>query len=201
MNKILTIGRDAQCDICLPDDTDITSRQHAILEVGRNGRYFITDNSRNGTYVNGIRIASGERTAVCRNDSVSFAHISDLDWNLVPVDRTWLRILLISVAAVLVLAGAGVAIFHFTGGKDDSAVKQADISDIGGIVNGSGAADENTVSLDVPDDGVKKDEPETVQPDKKEKADKPAVKKESRKETRHEQAEAEEKIEIINPIY
>ena len=54
--RIYTIGREPQCDIWLQDSTDVASRNHAILEVGNGGKYFLTDQSRNGTYVNGIKM-------------------------------------------------------------------------------------------------------------------------------------------------
>ncbi len=110
MKRYFTIGRDVQSDIVLNDETDVVSRRHAILEVGRNGRYFITDQSRNGTYVNGIRISSDEKVPVTRRDTISFAHIEDLDWNRIPKDRTLAVVLSSSVAAVAVLLAVGFGI-------------------------------------------------------------------------------------------
>lgn len=109
VKRILTIGRNSGCDICISDSTDVVSREHAILEIGRGGRYFLTDKSRNGTYVNGIKMMSNERIPVTRADVVSFAHVSDLDWALVPKDNTgkiWAGVIVGLV--VLALGGWGL---------------------------------------------------------------------------------------------
>ena len=103
MKKFLTIGRDSQCDICIVDKSDVVSRQHAILEIGGGGKYYITDKSRNGTYVNGIKIAANERVPVTRKDIISLAHIQELDWNRVPKDNT-LIYGIIAVGILVVLA-------------------------------------------------------------------------------------------------
>ncbi len=110
MKRYFTIGRDLQSDIVLNDETDVVSRRHAILEVGRNGKYFITDQSRNGTYVNGIRISSDEKVPVTRRDTISFAHMEDLDWNRIPKDRTLAVVLSSAAAAVAVVLAAGFGI-------------------------------------------------------------------------------------------
>ncbi len=104
MKRYFTIGRDLQSDIVLNDDSDVVSRRHAVLEVGRNGKYFITDQSRNGTYVNGIRISQNEKVPVTREDEISFAHVQNLDWDIVPKDRTLLVALLSAVGAAAVIA-------------------------------------------------------------------------------------------------
>jgi diguanylate cyclase (GGDEF)-like protein len=52
----VVIGRDAECDLELPDDS--VSRQHATLEPTDEG-YLLTDlSSTNGTYVNDVRITA-----------------------------------------------------------------------------------------------------------------------------------------------
>ncbi|MBQ5844463.1 MAG: FHA domain-containing protein [Alistipes sp.] len=103
MKKFLTIGRDSQCDICIVDNSDVVSRQHAILEVGGGGKYYITDKSRNGTYVNGIKIAANERVPVTRKDIISLAHVQELNWDLVPKDNS-LTYAIVAVGALVVLA-------------------------------------------------------------------------------------------------
>lgn len=104
MKKILTIGRDAQCDICINDSTDVVSRNHAVLEIGKNGKYFITDQSRNGTYVNGMRISQNEKVPVTRNDVISLAHVRELDWAVVPKGTNAMLITGIAVAVAAVIA-------------------------------------------------------------------------------------------------
>lgn len=120
MKKFLTIGRNPECDIYIPDSTDVVSREHAVLEIGRCGKYFLIDKSRNGTYVNGIRMATNEKIPVTRKDVVSFAHMRELDWSLVPRDRSVLKWCLWSfgaVALILVALGAVYVGSHPNGGK------------------------------------------------------------------------------------
>ena len=84
MRQIFTIGRGQHCDIVLIDNTDVVSREHAVLEVDNKGNYYIIDTSRNGTYVNGIKITPNDRVLVTRNDTISFSHACTLDWNKIP---------------------------------------------------------------------------------------------------------------------
>lgn len=99
--KIYTIGRDVNCSIPINDPTDVISRQHAQLRVESSGKMTITDLSRNGTYVNGMRIQPNTPTPVTRNDNVSFAHVARLDWSLVP--KTLNPLFLYGGLALLVL--------------------------------------------------------------------------------------------------
>jgi hypothetical protein len=52
----LTIGREHDNDISVADDR--VSRRHAVIELDQDGRIVLRDlNSRNGTYVDGVRLA------------------------------------------------------------------------------------------------------------------------------------------------
>ena len=109
--KVYTIGRDVSCNIVIDDRTDVISRRHATLTVTPSGKMTITDLSYNGTYVNGIRISQNVPVPVTRNDNVSFAHIAQLDWNLVPNSQaTYLRYAAIAILAVVLVVG-GVFLF------------------------------------------------------------------------------------------
>ena len=83
--KALSIGREQGCDIVINDSTDVISRRHAILNISSSGKITIVDQSRNGTYVNGIRISQNVPVPVTRKDIISFAHVAKLDWNAVLV--------------------------------------------------------------------------------------------------------------------
>ena len=107
--KSYSIGRDAGCDIVLNDNTDVISRRHAVLTVTSSGKMTITDLSTNGTYINGQRISSNVAVPVSRKDSVSFAHVSTLDWNIIPKSNQWLTYLIIGL--VVCAIGAACAIF------------------------------------------------------------------------------------------
>lgn len=102
----ITIGREADNQIVLNDPTDVTSRHHAVLMIMSNGKMTITDQSANGTYINGQRISPNVPVPVTRKDTISFAHQCTLDWERVPKSGQWLTYVFIglAVAAVATLA-------------------------------------------------------------------------------------------------
>lgn len=111
MNKVYTIGRDTSCDIVIADSSDVVSRVHASLKANGGGKYTIIDQSRNGTYVNGIRMSANEEIPVTRKDVISFAHVRDLDWNQIPKDKNTNLIWIIAAVAVVLAVGACFLIF------------------------------------------------------------------------------------------
>lgn len=102
--KSYSIGRDNACDIVLNDHTDVISRRHAVLTVSSSGKMTITDQSTNGTYINGQKISSNVPVPVTRKDSVSFAHVSALDWNMIPKSSQWLTYLLVGLGVAAIVA-------------------------------------------------------------------------------------------------
>lgn len=119
MNKILTIGRNSQCNICINDDTNVASRMHATLEIGTNGKYFIIDQSRNGTYVNGVKITPHQKVPVKRGDVISFAHVKQLDWNSVPKNPDMLLWASIAAAILILLAIVAVLLIRHSKTVDE----------------------------------------------------------------------------------
>lgn len=112
--KVYSIGRESGCDIVINDNTDVISRRHAILSVDQMGKMTITDQSQNGTYVNGIRLASNVAVPVTRKDNVSFAQISRLDWNLIPNPTTiykYIAFSILGIAFLCLLAWGGITLF------------------------------------------------------------------------------------------
>ncbi|MEL6277144.1 MAG: FHA domain-containing protein, partial [Bacteroidota bacterium] len=60
--KTLKVGRDPNADIQVKDKSFSVSRVHALLHVQQGKNCLIEDNgSRNGTFVNGIRLKAGEK--------------------------------------------------------------------------------------------------------------------------------------------
>ena len=122
--KAYSIGREAGCDIVIYDSTDVVSRRHAVLNVYPNGKMFIVDQSRNGTYVNGIRVTPNAPVPVTRKDIISFAHVVKLDWSQVPTTNLWMKIAA-CVVGVLLLAGIGFGIHHLSEKSvDNKPIKQ-----------------------------------------------------------------------------
>lgn len=81
--KTYIIGRQEDCDIVIIDPTQMVSRHHAVLTVN-GSKMTITDQSANGTYINGIRIAAGAPVPVTRKDVVSLAQAAELNWARIP---------------------------------------------------------------------------------------------------------------------
>lgn len=115
--KSYSIGRDSSCEIVINDNTDIVSRRHAILSVASSGKMTITDLSTNGTYINGQRISSNVAVPVSRKDTVSFAHVSTLDWNIIPKSNQWLTYLIIGLVVAAIVTACAIFIPKCTGGK------------------------------------------------------------------------------------
>lgn len=98
--KTITIGRDMNCDVSI--NNKMISRRHAILRIHPTGKMELVDMSTNGTYVNGIRLSSNVPFPLTRKDIVSFAHVSQLDWKLIPNPLKWVKLALMVLAAVAV---------------------------------------------------------------------------------------------------
>lgn len=119
MKKIYTLGRDEGCDIVIPDCTDVISRLHATIRVESNDQIFITDQSRNGTYVNGMKMSSNVEIPVSRKDVVSFAHIYNLDWSLVPKHKGNIIKTILTILAILILmTGIAYAVISYLNKKE-----------------------------------------------------------------------------------
>ncbi|WP_287623012.1 FHA domain-containing protein [Parabacteroides sp.] len=82
--KVITIGRGDDNQIVLEDNQDMISRQHATLRIYETGKMEIVSTGSNGTFVNGFRIKPNMPYKVTRKDVISFAHVRQLDWALVP---------------------------------------------------------------------------------------------------------------------
>ena len=112
--KTYSIGRDVNCDIVINDSTDVISRRHALLNVTSSGKMTIIDQSSNGTYVNGIRISQNVPVPVTRKDTISLAHVTKLDWSMVPKSNTYMRYALFGFVGILIVVGAVFGIRAFT---------------------------------------------------------------------------------------
>ena len=98
--KVISIGRGEDCNIVLPEN--VISRRHAILKIHATGKMELIDMGQNGTFVNGIKLTPNIPYPVTRKDVVSFAHVRQLDWSLVPNTMRIYRY--IALGAVLAVA-------------------------------------------------------------------------------------------------
>ena len=71
LNRTVIIGRDASCDIVIPDRQ--VSRQHARIYSNSQGAFLQDLNSKNGTYFNGERIL--KETLLQDGDVIQIAYI------------------------------------------------------------------------------------------------------------------------------
>ena len=76
-----TLGRAAECDVRLPENDRLVSREHARLERDEGGEWWLVDLSTNGTFVNGERMSGrralreGDQISIGRTQ-ISFASLS-----------------------------------------------------------------------------------------------------------------------------
>lgn len=182
MNKVYTIGRDTSCDIVIPDTTDVVSRVHASLKARGNGKYVIIDQSRNGTYVNGIKMSANEEIPVTRKDVISFAHVRDLDWNQIPKDKDSNMLWMLIAIAIVVMACICYFIFKPKNEPIQPAVEEQDLP-------------AETYEAPVVKDTAAKEtiyvKPKTIV--------KPKTEKE-REEEREEEKPVKEEPEVVNPL-
>jgi ABC-type multidrug transport system ATPase subunit len=76
------IGRAEDCDLVVPEPT--VGSHHCRLSY-RNGGFTVEDlNSRNGTFVNGSKIASGEQVPVAQGTRVILGGKAEMPWPSVP---------------------------------------------------------------------------------------------------------------------
>ena len=115
--KTYSIGRDLNCDIVINDATDVISRRHALLNVTSSGKMTIIDQSRNGTYVNGIRISPNVPVPVTRKDIISLAHVAKLNWSQVPKANQWIKYAVAGAIAVVIVL---IVIFCIKNHKSES---------------------------------------------------------------------------------
>ena len=186
MKKIYTIGRDEGCDIVIPDNTDVISRLHATLRVETNDKIYLTDQSRNGTYINGMKMSSNVEIPVSRKDVVSLAHLYELDWSLVPKQKSKTKIFFLIVLLVALMGGT--AYFFLGLNQDDSnePVEQAP-----------------TPPAVIKPDTVPEKDTIPVIPEREKKAEAKPVRTQPEKKQAEKKVEEPKKTEeeIYNPIY
>lgn len=179
--KVYSIGRETGCDIVINDSTDVISRRHAILNVTSMGKMTIVDQSHNGTYVNGIRIAPNVPVPVTRKDSVSFAHVARLDWNRVPKSGEAIKYAIIAVVALVVIAIAGFGIKAAMGGGSSAGTQEKP------------AAVADTTKTQKDEDKQKEEKAESKDDNKKDgqKADKKQTKKDNKQQKKNDSKAAD----------
>jgi len=81
MSRPITIGRNPNSTICVSEDYDIVSNDHA--EITQQGLEIVyTDHSSNGTIINGQKI-QGRSVNIYRGDRIVLAGVYELKWDLI----------------------------------------------------------------------------------------------------------------------
>ena len=120
--KTYSIGREENCNIIISDPSKMVSRHHATLNVDGT-KMTIMDHSSNGTFINGIKITSNTPVPVTRRDIVSFANVSDLDWNRIPNPAKKIVTICFSIViGIAVLVGATYYVVQHKEDKKDEAI-------------------------------------------------------------------------------
>lgn len=99
--KTITIGRGDGCTITINDE--MISRRHAIIKISTLGKMEIVDMSKNGTFVNGIRLRPNVPFPITRKDVINFANVQQLDWAMVPNPLKYIKWGVLGVGAVVML--------------------------------------------------------------------------------------------------
>lgn len=118
---ILNIGTSHRCDINI--DSQFASRYHATMFVDKKGKCFLQDNeSKNGTEVNGSKIAKGKKVAIKHGDQIVVADVDVTDQLKphIPNPFGWIKTAIIAIVAAAVVCGIGFGIWKIlpSRGKD-----------------------------------------------------------------------------------
>lgn len=110
------IGTNFRNEIQISGNT--ASRFHATLKIGKDGKVYIQDHSKNGTTVNGTKIAMGQNIKIKRNDAIACGGIPVDVKRFIP-PRPWNKVLKVVAAAAIVVGvifGAKYIIDTYCGG-------------------------------------------------------------------------------------
>lgn len=116
--KTLTIGRDAGSDIVINDK--MISRRHAVLRIYSTGKMELVDMSTNGTFVNGVKLASNVPFPVTRKNTVDFAHVKHLDWSYVPNPLFWVKWAVLALISLSIIIAIFFALMKYIGGSENN---------------------------------------------------------------------------------
>lgn len=115
--KTISIGRGESCNIIVDDE--MMSRSHAIIRIPTFGKMEVVDMSKNGTYVNGVRVRPNVPVPVTRKDVVNFAEVYQLDWSTIPDPLKYYKIGAIIVGGLIVLIFAIWLVKSLVGGSNE----------------------------------------------------------------------------------
>lgn len=80
----------------------------------------------NGTFVNGVKLNPNTPYPVSRKDVVSFAHVRQLDWSLVPNQFKYYWYILIVCVLAVIITGVGILLSHMGREADEEKLPRLD---------------------------------------------------------------------------
>lgn len=121
--KTITVGRGEGCNIIVDDE--MMSRRHAIIKIPTFGGMEIVDMSKNGTFVNGVRLRPNVPFPITRKDVVNFADVHQLDWSKVPDPLKYYKIGVMAVGGLVVLLLAIFLLKSLLSGSNETPAEPA----------------------------------------------------------------------------
>lgn len=106
------IGTSMRNDIQIAGPT--VSRYHATLKIDRKGHAFIQDHSKNGTTINGERLANGQTRQIKRSDSVACGGVPVNLQQYIPGNNLPLILGIVAAVCIVCLGGWGVYKYFWT---------------------------------------------------------------------------------------
>ena len=147
--KTITIGRGDGVDIFIDDE--MISRQHAVLRIYPFGKIELVDmESKNGTFINSVRMNPNIPVRVKRKDVITFAEVSKLDWSKIPDNTKYFKIgaiILGAIIALLILFGIGSFCYNKFFAKEPAKIEYND--------GGEAAPVKTEGRIETPDDKAK----------------------------------------------
>ena len=132
--SVYNIGSNYRNEIILNSQT--VSRFHASVRVGKDGKVYIHDNgSRNGTMVNGVKIAANKDVRIKKGDNIvcGTEDVTDQILAVMPKANTTLIYAIAGAACLLVLLGIIYAVWP-KGSNNDTSVAVTDTTGISASV-------------------------------------------------------------------
>ena len=104
------IGTNFRNEIQISGNT--VSRFHATLKIGKDGKAYIQDHSKNGTTVNGTKITFGQNVRIKRNYAIACGGVPVELKQFIPGPKGWTKVIgAMAIAAILI--GAIFLVKHF----------------------------------------------------------------------------------------
>jgi FHA domain len=104
VNQIYLIGRDRSCHIRVDRFVDTISKKHATINQKAKTEFIITDHSRNGTFINGVRLKSNESRKLRTGDYITLGITEKIFQFINPADPEFVKLSSAETEVLLLVA-------------------------------------------------------------------------------------------------